>query len=320
MSISEQDPETGPIRVITGWQGLPEADRGAALALGNFDGVHRGHQQVIAAARAGAPGAPWAAAVFKPHPRRWFQPATEPFHLMTDAQRVRVLGGLGVERLYVLPFDAALVAMSDREFVERVLVEGLRVRHVAVGFDFTFGRGRMGDSDALRRYGQAFGFGVSILEEVTDADGVKLSSTAVRLALQAGRPEQAAAILGRPFAIEGEVVHGDKRGRALGFPTANVRLGDYLRPRFGVYATRTRLPDGRVLPGVANLGVRPMFDTPEPLLEVWLFGFEEDIYGQVIETELTAFLRPEEHFDSLEALKAQVAADATMARRLFGLT
>jgi riboflavin kinase/FMN adenylyltransferase len=158
-----------------------------------------------------------------------------------------------------------------------------------------------------------------VVGEVADEEGVKLSSTSVRLALEAGRPEQAAEILGRPFGIEGEVVHGDKRGRELGFPTANVKLGDYLRPRFGVYATRTRLPDGRVIPGVTSLGVRPMFETPEPLLEAWLFDFAEDLYGQTIETELVAFLRPEERFDSLEALKAQVLADADVARRLFGM-
>ena len=302
--------------MIAGWRGLADADRGAAIAIGNFDGVHRGHQRVIAAAREDA--APWAAAVFDPHPRRWFQPDAEPFRLSTDAQRARALAALGIDRLYVLPFDAEMARMTDDEFARRVLAEGLGARHVAAGFDFTFGAGRSGGGDQLRRYGEAFGFGVTIVDEVTDQEGMKLSSTAVRIALQAGRPEQAADVLGRPFAIEGEVVHGEKRGRALGFPTANVRLGEYLRPRFGVYATRTRLPDGRVFAGVTSLGVRPMFATPEPLLEAWLFDFDEQIYGQVVETELVAFLRPEERFDSVEALKTQVEEDARVARRLFG--
>jgi riboflavin kinase/FMN adenylyltransferase len=311
------------MRVIAGWRGLGPGDRGAATAIGNFDGVHRGHQQVIAAAAeaAGRLGAPLAAAIFSPHPRHWFQPEAPPFRLMTDAQRARALAALGVERLHVLPFDADMAAMTDAEFAERVLAgvgpEGLWARHVAAGFDFTFGRGRSGDGDLLRAYGERLGFGVSVVGEVADEDGVKLSSTAVRLALEAGRPEQAGAILGRPFAIEGEVVHGDKRGRELGFPTANVRLGDYLRPRFGVYATRTRLPDGRLVPGVSSLGIRPMFETPEPLLEVWLFDFSGDLYGQTIETELAHFLRPEARLDSLEALTAQVLADADLARRLF---
>jgi riboflavin kinase/FMN adenylyltransferase len=304
------------MRVIAGWRGLAEADRGASVAIGNFDGVHRGHQRVIATAREADSAAPWAAAIFDPHPRRWFQPDAPPFRLTTDRQRAAALAALGLERLYVLPFDAEMAAMTDAEFARSVLAEGLGARHVAAGFDFTFGRGRTGDGDLLRGYGQRFGFGVTVVGEVADEEGVKLSSTSVRLALEAGRPEQAAEILGRPFAIEGEVVHGDKRGRELGFPTANVKLGDYLRPRFGVYATRTRLADGRVVPGVTSLGVRPMFETPEPLLEAWLFDFAEDLYGQTIETELVAFLRPEERFDSLAALKAQVHADAHTARRL----
>jgi len=310
------------MRLIEGWRDLPPEDRGASIAIGNFDGVHRGHQRVLAAAaeaRNGPlAGAPWAAVVFDPHPRRWFQPGAEPFRLQSDGQRRRVLEALGLERLYVLPFDEALVAMSPADFARQVLAEGLGARHVAAGFDFTFGAGRSGDGDLLRAYGERFGFGVSVVGEVTDEEGVKLSSTGVRLALQAGRPEQAAAILGRPFAIEGEVVHGDKRGRELGFPTANVPLGDYLRPRFGVYATRTRLPDGRLLPGVANLGVRPMFETPTPLLEVWLFDFAGDLYGQLIETELTAFLRPEEKFAGLDELAAQVMKDAAQARKVLG--
>ena len=308
------------VEIVTDWRDLPAGLKGAAVAIGAFDGVHRGHQAVIAAAReaARALGAPLGVVSFDPHPRRWFQPDAAPFRLMTPAQMARALGPLGVDRLYLLPFDADMAAMSDEAFARTVLSDGLGIRHAAVGFDFTYGKGRTGSPEGLRRHGETLGFTVSVADRVDDPDGLKLSSSAVREAVRAGDMQRAAAILGRPFAIEGEVIHGDKRGRALGFPTANVRLGDYLRPRFGVYATRTRVPDGRVRPGVSNLGVRPMFGAPEPLLEAWLFDFDEDLYGRVVETELVAFLRPEERFDSLEALKAQVEEDAAMARRLFG--
>ena len=265
-------------------------------------------------------GAPLAAAVFDPHPRRWFQPEAEAFRLTTDEQRARALAGLGVQLLHVLPFDGEMAAMSDEEFARRVLAEGLGARHVAAGFDFSFGKGRTGDGDLLRLYGRRFGFGVSIVEAVADDEGGKLSSTAVRLALEAGRPEQAAAILGRPFAIEGQVARGAQLGRTLGFPTANVPLGDYVRPRPGVYATRTALPDGRVVEGVSSIGTIPTVGANDPCLEAWLFDFDEDLYEQLIETELIAFLRPEERFPSLEAMTAQVMHDAQLARRLFAGT
>ena len=306
-------------RIVGDWRGLAAADRGCAVAIGNFDGVHRGHARVIAAAGEAARelGVPLAAAVFDPHPRRWFQPDAPFFRLTTDGQRARALAGLGVEILYALPFEAEMAGMSDREFAARVLAEGLGARHVAAGFDFSFGRGRTGDGDLLRAYGREFGFETSVVEEVADDEGVKLSSTAVRLALEAGRPEQDAAVLGRPIAIEGEVVRGRQLCRTLGFPTANVALGDYVRPRFGIYATRTRLPDGRVLPGVSNIGENPTVGGNEARLEAWLFDFEGDLYGQVIETELAAFLRPEERFESIEAMSRQVHHDAEIARRLF---
>lgn len=304
------------IEIVQGWKDLASAGRGGALALGNFDGVHRGHRAVIAEAVAAGRRMGLACGVvsFEPHPRRYFQPDAEPFRLTTVAQQARALEALGVERLHLLPFDAEMAGLSDRAFAERVLAEGLGARHVAVGFDVTFGRGRTGSAERLAAYGAELGFTVSVTPEVASPDGAKLSSSAVREALMGARPQAAAAILGRPFAIEGEVVHGDKRGRTIGAPTANVELGDYVRPAFGVYATRTRLPDGRVLDGVASLGVRPMFHTPEPLLEVWLFDFDEEIYGQVIETELIAWIRPELKFDGLEALKARIDQDAAEAR------
>lgn len=305
------------LRLIHGWTALDAADKGAALALGNFDGVHRGHQQVIAAAALAARelSAPLGVITFEPHPRRWFQPEAEPFRLMTLGQQARALEGLGVDRLHVLPFGADMAEMSDEAFAREVLHEGLGARHVAAGFDITFGKGRTGDPAALARYGEALGFATSTTPLVASPDGLKLSSSAVREVLHAGDPALAAAILGRPFAIEGVVQHGDKRGRAIGFPTANILLDDYVRPLFGVYATRSRLPDGREIAGVANLGRRPTVDGTEERLEVWLFDFDEDLYGQTLETDLVAFIRPEQRFPGLDALKAQIAADAAEARR-----
>ena len=305
-----------PIDIIRDWRDLPASQRGAAAALGAFDGVHRGHQAVIASAREAADRlqAPLAVVSFDPHPRRWFQPEAAAFRLMSPGQMARALEPLGVERLYLLPFDADMAALSDETFAVDVLCGGLGLTHASVGFDFTYGKGRTGSPEALARIGRRLGFSVSVTDRVDDRGGLKLSSSAVREALNAGDMARAAAILGRPFAIEGEVVHGEKRGRTIGVPTANVRLGDYMRPAYGVYATRTRLPDGRVIDGVANLGVRPMFEIAEPLLEVWLFDFAEQLYGQVVETELVALLRGEMNFDGLDALKTQIDSDARMAK------
>lgn len=305
-----------PIEIVHGWRDLESDQRGAAAAVGAFDGVHRGHQAVIGAAREAAErlSAPLAVVTFEPHPRRWFQPEAAPFRLMTTGQMARALEAQGVERLHVLPFDAEMASMSDEAFARDVLAGGLGLRHAAVGFDFTYGKGRTGSPEALTRIGRELGFSVSVTERVDDRSGLKLSSSAVREALAAGDMARATRILGRPFAIEGEVVHGDKRGRTIGVPTANVRMGDYMRPAYGVFATRTRLADGRVVDGVANLGVRPMFETPEPLLEVWLFDFSGDLYGQVVETQLIARLRGEMSFDGLDALKVQIDADAQAAR------
>ena len=258
--------------------------------------------------------APLAVVSFEPHPRRWFQPEAAPFRLMTIGQMARALESQSVDRLHILPFDAEMAAMSDQAFARDVLADGLGLKHAAVGFDFTYGKGRTGSPEALTRAGSDLGFSVSVTERIDDQSGLKLSSSAVREALAAGDMARAARILGRPFAIEGEVVHGDKRGRTIGVPTANVRMGDYMRPAYGVFATRTRLPDGRVIDGVANLGVRPMFETPEPLLEIWLFDFSGDLYGQVVETHLIERLRGEMSFDGLDALRVQIGADAQAAR------
>jgi riboflavin kinase/FMN adenylyltransferase len=304
------------VQIVTDWRDLPDRLRGAAVAIGAFDGVHRGHQAVIAQARAVADrlGVPLAVISFDPHPRRWFQPEAAPFRLMNAGQIARAMAPLGVDRLHLLSFDAVMAAMTDEAFGREVLADGLGIRHAAVGFDFTYGKGRTGSPEGLRRQGEALGFGVTVVDRMDDPDGLKLSSSGVREALKAGDMARATTILGRPFAIEGEVIHGDKRGRTIGVPTANIGMSDYMRPAYGVYATRTRLPDGRVIDGVANLGVRPMFEIDQPLLEVWLFDFEGDLYGQTVETELVAFLRGEMAFDGLDALKVQINADAAAAR------
>jgi riboflavin kinase/FMN adenylyltransferase len=307
------------LRIIHGWKTLAPGDRGASVALGNFDGVHRGHQQVIAcaAAAAKATGAPLAVITFDPHPRRLFQPDEPAFRLMTVEQQARALDDMGVDRLYVLNFDFEMANFSDRGFVEHVLHEGLSVSHVAVGFDISFGKGRTGSPEAMAAYGAEFGFTVSVAAAAGEG-AEKFSSTGVRAALRDGRPEEATAILGRPFAIEGVVRRGKQLGRTLGFPTANVFMADYVVPRLGVYATRTRLPDGRVYAGVANIGNNPTTGEVETRLEVWLFDFDEDLYGQVIETQLIAFLRPEEKFGSIDEMVVQIRRDEAAARGILG--
>ncbi len=305
------------MRIVHGWKGLAEADRGAAVALGNFDGVHLGHQRVIADAAAAADrlSAPLGVISFEPHARLHFQPDAPPFRLMRPPQLARALAALGVERLYLLPFGAEMAGLADQAFAREVLSAGLGARHVAVGFDITFGKGRSGDPAAMRRYGAELGFGVSVAAQLSLA-GEKVSSSAVREALRRGEPEHAARLLGRPFAIEGVVRKGRQLGRRLGFPTANVELGDYVAPRFGVYAVRARLGDGGRFDGVANIGVNPTVGAVAPRLEAWLFDFDQDIYGETLETELIAFLRPEERFQSIDQMVAQVRRDAMDARQV----
>ncbi len=310
-------------KVVHHWRGLSQGDKGAAVAHGSFDGVHKGHQLVIADAAKAARrlGVPLGVISFEPHARMHFRPEDPPFRLMNPHQLARTLEGMGVDRLYLLPFGQEMAEYSDRGFVHEVLVKGLGVRHVAVGFDVTFGKGRTGDPELMRRYGEEFGFSVSVAEAAGDKSG-KFSSTDVREALRDGHPEHAIEVLGRPFAIEGLVQKGRQLGRQLGFPTANVPLGDYVAPKFGVYATRTRLKDGRQLNGVANIGVNPTTGLVDARLEVWLFDFDEDIYGETIETDLIAFLRPEVTFRDaagnfdVPAMVTQVHEDARQARAI----
>lgn len=299
---------------------LPAKARAAAVALGNFDGVHKGHQAVIGAARAAADKnhTALAAAVFEPHPRRFFQADAAAFRLQNCQQRARALAALGVDYLFEIGFDHTLAQMSDADFARRVLSERFGATHVSVGANFRFGRGRMGDAESLARLGAAHGFGVSAAAQV-EYDGARICSTRIREALAQGAVKEAAALLGRPWAIEGVVMRGFARGRDFGFPTANLALGDYVRPRLGVYAIRADLGDGMWRPGVASIGVNPTTGAlPAPLLEAHLFDLDADLYGQTIEVAIIGFLRDEARFESVEALKNQMARDAAAARTLLG--
>jgi len=302
-----------PIRVDSP---LPPPFRDGVIALGNFDGVHRGHQAVIGGAfdRARREGRPALVATFDPHPARLFRPDAPPFLLTTIAQRAALFAALGADATLVIPFDPALAALPPDAFADQWLVGRLGAAGVVTGRDFSFGRGGAGKADTLAALAAARGIAADAVDPVADGDAA-VSSSRIRAALRDGDPAEAARLLTRPFAVRGIVQHGDKRGRTLGYPTANLSMGDYLRPAYGVYAVRVRLPDGRVLPGAANLGIRPQFDAKE-LLEVFLFDFAGDLYGQPLEVALVARLRPEARFDTLEALVAQMDADCVAARAL----
>jgi riboflavin kinase/FMN adenylyltransferase len=309
LSLSLSQPPVGPLAP------------GASLALGNFDGVHRGHQAVIAAAidHAAAHGQSAGAVVFEPHPRQVFQPAAPPFRLQSGAQRARALRALGAATVIEIAFDHAFAALTPQAFAEEVLIRRIGIAHVCIGMDFRYGKARAGDAEILVAQGRDLGFAVTVVDAVDDSDhpGDKISSSAVRAALVAGDPVLARRLLGRPFAIEGLVVHGQARGRTIAFPTANIGLGAYVRPALGVYAVEVRLPDGALHHGVANLGVRPTVaaSEAEPLLETHLFDFNGDLYGQRLEVGLVGFIRPERKFESFDALTRQIAVDAAEARR-----
>jgi riboflavin kinase/FMN adenylyltransferase len=301
---------------LDGGSAVPAHLRGGIVALGNFDGFHEGHQAVVGRAltRARAEGRPALVATFDPHPMRFFRPESPWFRLTTMDQRARLLEEAGVDGMYVFHFDAGFAAASPEQFVTEWLVGNLGAAGVVTGEDFTFGRNRGGDVRLLAALGRAHHFSAECVPPVVE-DGAVVSSSRIREALRAGDCETATRLLTRPFTIEGMVEHGDKRGRAIGYPTANIPLGRYLRPRFGVYAVRGRLPDGTRLDGAANLGIRPTFEPPRELLEPYFFDFSGDLYGQNVAVELVSFLRPEAKFDSVEALVAQMALDCDEARR-----
>jgi riboflavin kinase/FMN adenylyltransferase len=309
------------LRLFRHSSGLPPDARGSAVAIGNFDGVHLGHQAVIgrAVSRAEALAIPSAVLTFEPHPRMLFKPESEPFRLTPLRPKAHAIEALGIEVMVVLAFDRALSQKSAEDFVEDVLVTGMAVGHVVVGEDFVFGHDRLGTVESLARMGDRLGFTVTALKPVAGPEGRVYSSTAVREALKSGEPRRAAALLGRAWEIEGRVEHGDARGRRLGFPTANIGLGEYLRPAFGVYAVQAGVDHGAETewhPGVANLGRRPTVAGSVERLEVHLFDFEGDLYGRHLRVRLIEFLRPEKKFDGLDALRAQIARDCAAARAL----
>ncbi|WP_108501592.1 bifunctional riboflavin kinase/FAD synthetase [Paracoccus indicus] len=299
------------------WTGQPSDARGASVAMGNFDGVHKGHRAVIDAARA-AGDAPLGVVTFEPHPRQYFVPDAPPFRLMNPEARANRLARLGVDHLYELPFDKVLAGLTPEGFARQVLAEGLGVSHVTVGADFCFGKDRKGTARTLQDLGRELGFGVTIVPLIGTGDE-QYSSTAIRKALTDGRTHEAERMLGHWHRIEGEVVHGEKRGREFGWPTANLRMDDLHLPRLGVYAVLVDIltgPDKGPCQGVASLGVRPMFGRNEPNLEVHLFDFDGDLYGHHLSVALVDFLRDEASFDGVDALIEQIAQDARDARAI----
>ena len=304
------------IPVFDDWQSAPPEWTGGVIALGNFDGVHRGHQVLVARAQqeARALDAPLVALTFEPHPRRYFVPDTGPFRLTLLPAKARLLEECGVQAVLAQRFDPAFAAISAQAFVDNVLLQGMGARHVVCGYDFTFGARRGGNVERLREKGREKGFGVTVLDPVM-REGEIYSSTRIREALRAGWASEASELLGHHWEIEGAVELGDQRGRTIGFPTANVALGEHLRPRFGVYAVRA-LVGGQWRDGVANLGRRPTVGKLQENFEVHLFDFAGDLYGQVLRVQLIDFIRPEMKFSGLDALKAQIAADGEAARRL----
>lgn len=301
--------------VLQHWRDIPPEARGATVALGNFDGVHRGHRAVLRAAHAGRPELKLVALTFEPHPREHFRPDDPPFRLTLAEAKAQALLAAGAHHVLALPFNAEFAAMTAEAFVTEVLHGALEARHLACGADFAFGHRRGGDVAFLADRAERLGMGLTVAPPVTDEAG-PISSTRIRRALQDGYPERAAQELGRPWEIRGAVSHGDKRGRTIGFPTANVPLSRHLEPARGVYAVEAALADGRLVPGVANIGLRPTVGRTESRVEAHLFDFAGDLYGQEIGVRLRRFLRAERKFGGLDELKAQIAADAARAREI----
>jgi riboflavin kinase / FMN adenylyltransferase len=308
------------MRIFRHYRDVPDAFKGAVVAVGNFDGVHLGHQALIGAARdmARERGASLGVLAFEPHPQEFFRPSPESFRLTPFRAKARLIAELGTDVLYALAFDAEMAGKSAQDFVMDVLVDGLAVGAIVVGRDFQFGKGRAGNTTVLSYMGEMEGFGVTIFAPVAGDGHDKISSTQIRDALKAGRPEEAARLLGHYWSVEARVEHGEKRGRTIGFPTANMKLTDCLTPAFGVYAVRAKiLEDDKIVSvhdGVANFGIRPMYEIATPLLETYLFDFAGDLYGKHMAVELVAYLRPEAKLDGLEALRAQIAEDSEAAR------
>ncbi len=308
------------MRTVRDYQFVRPEDRGASAAIGNFDGVHLGHQAVIGIARdeANRLGAPLGVVTFEPHPREYFAPDAPPFRLMNAEAKAHRLEKLGIERLYELNFNKVLSSLTPEAFARDVIANGLGLAHVVVGEDFCFGKGRTGTAQDLERFGREMGFGVTITP-LLETGGVEVSSTRIREALSEGRPRDAARMLGHLHRIEGEVIKGDQRGRELGYPTANMSIDGLHPPKFGVYAVRADVlsgPHTGSYDAVASLGVRPMFGENRPNLETFLFDFKGDLYGADLSVALVEYLRPEMKFESLDALIAQMDSDSADARRI----
>ena len=314
------------MQVHTELTGLPPTAKRAVVAIGNFDGVHLGHREVIATAQTHAHdmGRPSAVLSFEPHPRRFFKPEHPPFRLTSSRDRINALSALGVDHFYELAFTRELSQHSAEAFVKQVLVGLLNVSHVVVGWDFCFGKARGGNAHVLAQLGETLGFGLTAVPAVTHEGGTVYSSTAIRQALRDGDVATARTLLGRDWEISGQVISGDKRGRTIGFPTANVALGDHLHPKAGVYAVELALDSACAdeplvwYPGVANIGFRPSFGGDDAMgLEAHLFDFKQDLYGRSVRVRLRSFIRAEQKFASLEDLKAQIDQDSRRARQQF---
>ncbi len=306
--------------VVHGYKNVPAQARGAVLAIGNFDGVHRGHQALLRAASAIGRelGAPAGALIFEPHPREFFHPEEPHFHLTPLPQKLAIFDRLGLDIAVVLPFDAQLAALSADEFVDRVIVDGLGARHVVIGHDFFFGRNRGGTPETMQAAASRAGFGLTVIPPVAE-DGEVFSSSAIRLRLAQGDVRGAARLLGREWRVAGTVVGGAKRGTGLGFPTANIPLPRGTALGHGIYAVRVHI-DGEVHDGAAYLGTRPTYDNGMPVLEVFLLDFDGDLYGRDIEVEFVDFIRADRKFDTSEALIAQMQADCARARDILAAT
>lgn len=309
------------MRIFRHVAGLPDFVRDTSVAIGNFDGVHLGHQAVIseAAAHAKRLGTSLSVITFEPHPRRYFRPDEPPFQLTPLRSKVRRFQAAGVEHLLVVHFDAETSKMGHEEFVDTFIVGGFNAKHVTVGYDFVFGAGRGGTVDYLRERAAQDGFGFSAVEPVKDPSGLVYSSTNIRNCLADGNPLGAARLLGHPWEIEGRVVKGDQRGRQIGFPTANVALDEYVEPALGVYAVWAGIEEGGVTrwhAGCANVGRRPTFDKNEVNCEVYIFDFTDDIYDKLLRVGLVEYIRPEKKFDGIAQLREQIALDSHDARAL----
>ncbi|KUP91244.1 bifunctional riboflavin kinase/FAD synthetase [Tritonibacter horizontis] len=306
------------MRIIRDYHYVEEQDRGATVAIGNFDGIHLGHRSVIDLARRAMPQAPLGVMTFEPHPREFFAPTAPPFRLMSPEARAHRLEKIGVDKLYQLNFNHALSSLAPEDFARRVIADGLGLAHVVVGADFCFGKGRQGTAADLVRFGAEMGFGVTIAPLMEQSEHT-VSSTAIRTALSEGRPRDAAAMLGHWHRIEGEVIGGEQRGRTLGFPTANQSIDGLHPPAFGVYAVLVDVLDGPHkgrYHGAASVGVRPMFDGEHPNIETYLFDFKGNLYGARLSVGLVDYLRPEWVFDGLDPFLAQMNADCAQARAI----